>query len=117
MVILMDSMLTDTIDEHQLHSGHREEGLFFAARSLAQKASYGVGVLISGTALDIIQFPTAANPTDVSGEALTGLAILCGPIPVLLFLFAIITNWRYPIDQRKHAEITAAVQARWGQRD
>ena len=42
-IILLDSMLSDVIDEHELHSEAPEEGLFFAARSFATKASYGSG--------------------------------------------------------------------------
>jgi Na+/melibiose symporter-like transporter len=108
-VILMDSMLTDTIDEHQMHTGRREEGLFFAAKSLAQKASYGIGVLISGVALDIIEFPTGANPADVPAETLMGLAMVCGPVTMLLFLSAIITSWRYPISEQRHQTIIATI--------
>jgi GPH family glycoside/pentoside/hexuronide:cation symporter len=111
-VILMDSMLTDTIDEHQMHTGRREEGLFFAAKSVALKASYGIGVLISGVALDIIEFPTGANPADVPADTLMGLAILCGPVTVLLFLSVIITSWRYPINEQRHLTIIAAINAR-----
>ena len=108
-IILMDSMLTDTIDEHQMHTGRREEGLFFAAKSLAQKASYGIGVLISGVALDIIEFPTGANPADVPIETLTSLAMLCGPVTMLLFLSAIISIWRYPISEQRHQTIIATI--------
>ena len=34
-IILLDSMLSEVIDEHELHSRKRVEGLFFAARSFA----------------------------------------------------------------------------------
>lgn len=110
--ILMDSMLTDTIDEHQMHTGRREEGLFFAAKSVALKASYGIGVLISGLGMDIIDFPTGANPADVPADALMGLAILCGPVTVFLFFSAIITSRHYPINQQRHQTIIAAINAR-----
>jgi Na+/melibiose symporter-like transporter len=110
-VILMDSMLTDTIDEHQMHTGRREEGLFFAVKSLSQKASYGIGVLISGVALEVIEFPTGANPADVPTETLIALAMLCGPVTMLLFLSAIITSWRYPISEQRHQAIIASIKA------
>ena len=111
-IILLDSMLTDTIDEHEMNSGRREEGLFFAAKSLAQKASYGLGVLISAVALDLIEFPSGANPADVPADTLMGLALLCGPFTVLLFLSSIATSWRYPINEQRHQDIVASIKAR-----
>jgi GPH family glycoside/pentoside/hexuronide:cation symporter len=61
-IILLDSMLSDVIDEHELNCGRREEGLFFAARSFATKASYGLGSFFAGIGLDIIKFPQGASP-------------------------------------------------------
>ena len=110
-IILLDSMLTDTIDEHQMRCGRREEGLFFAAKSLAQKASFGLGVLFSGLALDVIEFPAGANPADVPAATLMGLAWLCGPLTVLFFMSSIISSWRYPINEQRHREIVAAIAA------
>jgi Na+/melibiose symporter-like transporter len=37
LYIIIDSMLSDTIDQHELDTGRREEGLYFAAGSFAQK--------------------------------------------------------------------------------
>jgi Na+/melibiose symporter-like transporter len=58
-IILVDSMLSDVIDEHELNTGKREEGLFFAARSFATKASYGLGSFFAGTGLESSTFRRA----------------------------------------------------------
>jgi len=111
-VIMVDSMLTDTIDEHELKSDRREEGLFFAARSLATKASYGIGSFVAGIALDVIRFPRAADPQDVSSEALQSLAILAGPFSMMLFLATIAISSRYPLNAARHRLIQQTILER-----
>jgi Na+/melibiose symporter-like transporter len=110
--IILDSMLTDTIDEHELNTGRREEGLFFAARSFALKACFGFGAFFAGIALDIIKFPKGANPADVSAEALMNLAILAGPVSMILMLLTIAIVWRYPLHESRHSEILKEIEQR-----
>ncbi len=110
-IIMIDSMLSDTIDEHQLATGRREEGLYFAARSLATKASYGLGSFVAGVALDIIQFPQGASPAEVPMEALTKLSIFAGPISMVLMILTIAISRHYPLSQERHAAIVRGINA------
>jgi GPH family glycoside/pentoside/hexuronide:cation symporter len=110
--IIFDSMLTDTIDEHELNTGRREEGLFFAARSFAVKACFGFGAFFAGIALDIIHFPKGASPATVPPEALINLAIIAGPISLMMMLSTIVIVWRYPLHQARHAEIREQIEIR-----
>jgi Na+/melibiose symporter-like transporter len=111
-IILLDSMLSDSIDEHELDSEKREEGLFFAARSFATKASYGLGSFFAGIGLDIIRFPQNATPENVPAEAVMSLAIFSGPVMFILFAATVMISNRYPMTLGRHAEIMAAIQAR-----
>ena len=111
-IILLDSMLSDVIDEHELHSAKREEGLFFAARSFATKASYGLGSFLAGIGLDIIRFPQAADPDNVPADAVLNLAILSGPVMFVLFAATVIVSSRYKLTASRHAEIMAGIAAR-----
>ena len=111
-MILLDSMLSDSIDEHQLNSGKREEGLFFAARSFATKASYGLGSFLAGIGLDIIRFPQSANPDTVPPESVLHLAILSGPVMFLLFVATVLISNRYPMTEARHREILSGIESR-----
>lgn len=111
-VILIDSMLSDVIDEHELNSHRREEGLFFAARAFATKASYGLGSFFAGVGLDVIQFPTGASPESVSNEAVFKLALLSGPLMFVLFAATVLVTSRYPLSAARHSEIMSAIAAR-----
>ena len=104
-------MLSDTIDQHELDTGRREEGLYFAAGSFAQKASFGLGSFLAGIGLDIIRFPQGANPSDVPLDALTKLAIFAGPVSMALLLASLVIIRTYPLDQQAHAKITQAIHA------
>ena len=111
-IILLDSMLSDVIDEHELHSGKREEGLFFAARSFATKASYGLGSFFAGMGLDIIHFPQAASPENVPADAVLSLAILSGPVMFVLFSATVLVSARYPLTAARHRELMEEINAR-----
>ena len=108
-VIMIDSMLTDTIDENELVTGQREEGLFFAARAFCTKASYGIGAFVAGISLDIINFPKQAELGAVPVEAITKLAILAGPVCMLLFMATVIISRNYPLTQKRHQEIIVSL--------
>ncbi|MBT8141716.1 MAG: MFS transporter, partial [Gammaproteobacteria bacterium] len=111
-VIMIDSMITDTIDENELLTGRREEGLFFAARAFCTKASYGLGAFFAGLSLDIIKFPKQADPRDVDPGTITDLAILAGPVCLLMFLATILISNRYGLTQQRHQEIVTQIAAR-----
>ena len=108
-IIVLDSMLSDTIDENELITGKREEGLFFAARAFANKASYGLGVFIAGVGMDLISFPKNASPENVPAEAVTSLAIFAGPVLMLCFLSTIFISRLYPITEGIHRQIVANI--------
>ena len=113
-VTLVDSMLSDTIDERQFDTGLRKEGLLFAARAFATKASYGLGSFFAGVGLDIIEFPRQASPESVPDSALTSLAALGGPVCLAVFLATTPISRRYPLDAERHREIIAGINARAG---
>jgi Na+/melibiose symporter-like transporter len=110
--ILLDSMLSDTIDEHELTSSKREEGLFFAARSFAGKASFGLGTFFAGIGLDVIKFPQAATLENIPPEAVTSLAVFGGPVLFVLFLSTILVSRRFPLDEAQHQQILLQIAER-----
>jgi len=109
LYIIIDSMLSDTIDQHEMETGRREEGLFFSASSFAQKASFGLGALVAGIALDVIKFPKGAAVNEVPREILTDYATFAGPVLLIVMLASAILIRKYPIDEREHARISRAI--------
>ncbi len=88
-LVSFNSMVADIADEHELATGKRQEGIFFAAVSFANKTTTGVGSLIGGVGLDLISWPTQLqNAADIPVEKLGQLGLLYGP---LLAGFAVIS--------------------------
>jgi GPH family glycoside/pentoside/hexuronide:cation symporter len=111
-LIIFDSMLSDTIDEHELATGRREEGLFFAARSFAFKASFGIGAFVAGIVLEVIKFPKGMSPNLIPPEALMNLAIFAGPISLALTLSTILISRKYKLNETRHNEIRDEIKLR-----
>ena len=113
--IAAGSMLADVADEHELDTGTRQEGIFFGAISFSGKATSGVGTLIGGIGLDIIDWPTGAeivSATDIPAGTLVDLGVLYGPVVAGC---AVITIWclsHYNLDRERHAEILGKLAER-----
>lgn len=110
--IVLDSMISDSIDEHELETHRREEGVFFAARALATKASYGLGSFCAGVALDIIEFPQDAAPGEVDQATLDALAFVGGPLVIVFYISTVLISRRYRLNAERHAEVMRALGQR-----
>ena len=100
--ILAASMIADCVEDSEIRTGRRSEGLFFSANSLMQKAIGGLGVLTSGLILDYIAFPARAVPGQVEQVILNDLVFKYVPISGALYLIGSICLYFYRIDRKKH---------------
>jgi GPH family glycoside/pentoside/hexuronide:cation symporter len=100
--IVQSSMLADIVEHSELSTGRREEGLFFAARTFAGKATSGIGAFIAGIALDLIRFPRNATPGEVPDEVLFNLGLVYGPSLMFLYLLALLSISFYQITRAGH---------------
>jgi glycoside/pentoside/hexuronide:cation symporter, GPH family len=101
---LIAAMIADVVEDSEVKTGRRSEGIFFAANSFAQKAVNGLGVVVAGQILAIIQFPTQAKPGDVPQETLFDLAYLYVPTLLFFYLFALAVLGAYKIKREDHSE-------------
>ena len=99
------SALADIADEHELNTGIRQEGVFYAARAFFSKTSNGIGHVIAGVALDFIAFPANAVPGKIPEETLFNLGLIDGPFAMIWGLIAVFFYARYKITKGSHAEI------------
>ncbi len=112
MVISIASTLADVTDEHELLTGRRQEGIFFAARAFFGKLTTGLGHLLAGIGMDLIAFPTGSKPGEIPPEVVYQFGILAGPLTLLPGLVSITFYLRYRIDEARHDEIRRALEAR-----
>jgi Na+/melibiose symporter-like transporter len=95
-------MIADVVEDSQLSTGRRSEGLFFAASSFIQKAVSGIGVFLSSLLLAAVQFPTHARPGAVDPVILRNLVLIYVPIQAVLYLITMLLLARYRIDRDSH---------------
>jgi Na+/melibiose symporter-like transporter len=114
-LITFGSMVADIVDEHELKTGKRQEGIFFASVSFSGKFTTGIGNVVGGIALDLISWPRGVaiqTAADVPPETIMWLGLVYGPI---VAGFAVVSVWCYTnhhLDRRRHREIVAELAAR-----
>jgi len=94
--ILSASMLADLVEDAEIKTGRRSEGIFFAASTFIRKSVQGLGVITAGFVLAAAQFPAGVKPDQIPAEALTRLGLYY--VPTILFLWltmlAIMSTYR-----------------------
>jgi len=100
-------MLADIADEHELKTGKRQEGIFFAAASFATKTTSGIGSFIAGVGLDLINWPRGSHvqsAADIPIETLAWLGLLYGPIVAGCAVFNVLFNLQCKMTRQDHEE-------------
>jgi Na+/melibiose symporter-like transporter len=97
-------MIADVVEDSELKTGRRSEGIFFAANSFAQKAVNGLGVVVAGQILAFIQFPTGAKPGEVPESTLIELALIFTPVLWFFYFASIAVLSMYQINREAHTE-------------
>jgi len=100
--ILVGSMITDVVEDSELKTGRRSEGLFSASISFVQKSTSGFGILLSGLIIDFVHFPKHASQAAIDPEIMRHLLFIYMPLQFALFAVAISCLSFYRIDRATH---------------
>jgi len=115
--VISASLLADILDQHELETGYRQEGMFNAALSFSGKAVSGVGIMLGGLLMTLIAFPTQTDPTQVSDEMIFRLGLVVGILLPLLYLAPIALINQYRITKAVHRDIRRQLDERQAIRD
>lgn len=110
--IIIASMITDVVDENELETGRRQEGLIISAVTFTQKAASGIGGFVAGVALDLIAFPRGADPGAVAPDKVFSLGLAVGPGLLGFYLLLLFFLTRYSITRQKHQATLARLAER-----
>lgn len=102
--ILFSSMIADVVEDAELKTGRRQEGLFFAAIAFANKSTTGLGIFASGMIVGAIGFPTGARPGAVPAEVIRSLGLVYVPTQLVLYGTAAALLFGYRISRASHME-------------
>ena len=100
--ILGSSMSADIVEDSELSTGRRSEGVFVAANAFVQKMVSGVGIFASTVLLASIGFPSDAQPGAVDPLVVRRLGLVYAPSLIVLYLVAIGFLATYGISRERH---------------
>ena len=102
--ILFASMLADLVEDSELQTGRRSEGVFIAAETFIDKAVRGIGVMSATTIVTVAGLSPGAKPEDVSADAIWRMGAYYVPIVLALWIAMIAVISTYRIDKTTHEE-------------
>jgi Na+/melibiose symporter-like transporter len=109
---LAASMLADLVEQAEVRTGRRSEGVFFATNTFIRKSVQGLGVMAASFVLTLAQFPTGANPSQVSDASLWQLGATYVPAIWLVWACMIFAVSRYRLTREGHEANLEALAAR-----
>jgi Na+/melibiose symporter-like transporter len=102
--ILTTSMMADLVEQSELQTGRRSEGVFFSAVTFVRKSVQGLGIMTASLVLYMANFPAGAGVSEVPGEAVWRLGAYYVPVVLLLWGAMMTTLSRYQLDRAGHEE-------------
>jgi sugar (glycoside-pentoside-hexuronide) transporter len=103
------SMLGDVVDEDELASGERREGVYAGVFTFLRKLGGASAVAAAGAVLEAAGLEPGRPPGET---ALTTIRVLTTLVPAGFLLLALGLVGRYPLTRARHAAILAALAAR-----
>lgn len=102
--ILFSSMIADVVEDSELKTGRRQEGVFFAAIAFAAKSTTGFGILASGLIIGGIGFPSGIKPGQIDPDIIRSLGLIYVPAQIVLYGTATLLLLGYGISRSSHAD-------------
>ena len=106
------AMLPDVVDEMELSTQLRQEGMLNSALMLTQKVTFGLGSFCAGLAIDYAGFAGVTSAADTTPEMLTRLVWVYGAGIALLKLAGAATFLRYRLSESRCKSIQATLAER-----
>jgi len=109
MQSLAVSLTADILDEQELKTKKRQEGVMFAAGLFVQKATIGIGIFVAGIVIDVSGFVPGSIPGQVDAEVLYSLGLFALLATMLTALVAFFFNLRLRLSREDHMRTSAAL--------
>jgi sugar (glycoside-pentoside-hexuronide) transporter len=97
------SMLGDVIDEDELATGERREGLYVGFFTFLRKIGGATAILGTGLVLELTGFVGGLERAEQTDLALSSIRTMASLAPMAILLLAIAFATRYPLTREDHA--------------
>lgn len=105
------AIIPDVVDEIELETGVRQEGILNSAMMLTQKVTFGLGAFFAGVAIELSGFKGVTSVADMSADMLTRLAWMYGPGLSLMLLLSAYCYSRYKVNHQRYDEIRIQLES------
>ena len=100
--MLAASMVADIVEENELATGRRSEGIYFAGISFMRKLAQGMGVLTASFILAIASITPGMRPAEVSDESMRTLGFGYAMMLLTLWMLMLLCVSFYRISREDH---------------
>jgi Na+/melibiose symporter-like transporter len=106
------AMLGDVIDEDELKTGERREGMYVGFFTFLRKIGGATAVLLMAFALELSGFVGGLDRVDQSETALLSIRTMTSLVPMGMLLLAIAFASRYPLTREMHEKTVSELARR-----
>ncbi|MCL4426468.1 MAG: MFS transporter [Firmicutes bacterium] len=107
LILLMDIMLSDVIDEDELKTGTRREGMYFGTNGFMVRLGISLQALVMTTVLKVSGYDP--NLAVQPASAIAGLRFLMTAVPLVALIISVLVLRYYPLHGPRLEEVRAAV--------
>ncbi|MCZ6681090.1 MAG: MFS transporter [Candidatus Poribacteria bacterium] len=100
--VLLDSMMADVVEDSEVSTARRSEGLFYAARGFSLKAVSAGGIIGAGTIISVVGLDGITSLEMVTSQIRFDLATLFLPLYCGLYMLGLFMVSKYRIDRELH---------------
>lgn len=104
VMIAASSMIADVVEDSEMKTGRRTEGLFFAGFFFVQKCSTGLGIFLSGLIIGWAGLSAQTQPDLVAPDVVDRLIEAYIAIVAVAAIVAALLFLRFPISRADHEE-------------
>lgn len=110
--VIILSMLADTVEDSEVVTGRRSEGLVLASNTFSNKCGSGLGIFLSGLIVTAVHLPAHAAPGSVTPAIIDHLVLIFLPLNTLLYVIWIALISRYRITRERYEDNLARLELR-----
>ena len=102
--VMLDSMMADVVEDSEVDTSRRSEGLFYATRGFAGKAMSAGGIFLAGFIVSLVGMEGYQTAADMTREARISLVTNFLPLYCGLHIFGIVLLMFYKIERETHEQ-------------
>ncbi len=110
--MLLASMLADVVEEIEVCTGQRKEGVIFAINTFIAKWATGLAVFLAAVILGLAHFPADTSSGSITAAVIGRMSALYVATVMILYAGSIACAYFYTISREQHSKNVAILAAR-----